>query len=129
MRSLGRRSGRIRLPEGTPDSTNGHAAQSGVFGHLARTPMSLSTRCTLQCLNHYLFNLLVADFARSTRTLLVIEPPQPLLQEARPPFANHADGAAQLLGHCSVTQTFGEVSVSLRKAVRFIPGGKIGSLS
>jgi hypothetical protein len=40
-----------------------------------------------------LFNLLVADFARSTWTLLVIESLQSLLQEPRPPFANHAEWA------------------------------------
>ncbi len=43
-------------PEGTPDSTDGHPAESGAFGHLARGPVGLSARWALQCLSHCLFN-------------------------------------------------------------------------
>src|SRR5215831_4265429 len=93
--------------KGTPYPTDRHPAQSGGLGHPARAPMRLASRCAFQGLNHNFFYFRIADLPRRTRARFIVQSFQPAAQEARPPLAYHAQGAAQLLGYHLVIKSFG----------------------
>jgi hypothetical protein len=66
--------------EGSPNPTDGHAAQPSGFGQPARAPVRLPARRTLQGLHHNLLHLVSVDFARRSRSRLVVEPSRRVLR-------------------------------------------------
>jgi hypothetical protein len=58
-------------------------------------------------LDYYLFNLLIAEFARGARSRLIIETLEARLKEPSTPLADHAERAAEFLCHCLVIETVG----------------------
>jgi hypothetical protein len=91
--------------ESAPDSADSHPAQPGRLRQAARTPVRLPSRRALQSLNHDPLHLLIADLARCTRSWLVIQSFQTLLQKPAAPFAHHTQRAAKFLCHRLVVQT------------------------
>src|SRR5438445_473772 len=82
--------------EGAPNPADRHAAEPGGLGQAAPAPMRLGARCTFQGLNHNLLDLSIADFARRSRSRLVIESFQATPQKSGTLLAHHAQRAAQV---------------------------------
>src|SRR6266550_5880078 len=93
--------------EGAPNPADRHAAEPGGLGQAARAPMRMGARRTFQGLNHNLLDLSIADFARRSRSRLVIESFQASLQKSGTPLAHHTQRAAQFLRHALVRESLG----------------------
>src|SRR5215470_15680670 len=93
--------------KGAPDPADGHAAEPAGLSQTAGAPVRLPPRRALQSLNHNFLNLSIADLAGCSRSGLVIESLQPLLQKTGAPLVHHAHRAAHLLSHYLVGQALG----------------------
>src|SRR6516225_1745690 len=69
--------------------------------------MRLPTRQALQSLNHRLLDLFIGHLARGARSGFVLETLPARFQESGAPLAYHAFGAAHLLGHRLISESFG----------------------
>src|SRR5262249_54485423 len=60
--------------------------QSDILGHGARAPMSAPLRCRLKRLDDYVLDLLVRDGPRGTRSRLIVQAIETLVDEALSPL-------------------------------------------
>lgn len=96
----------VRLkPERAPNPADGGMTQSKMRGHRARAPMGPSRRSRLQRLDHDLLDLVVCNRTRHSRPWLVIQPLQPLFDEATTPLSHCTPRGPQLLRNIHIRQS------------------------
>src|SRR5208283_302519 len=95
-----------RQRKSAPDAVNRCTAEAAGLGHLARGPVSGGLWRGLQRQRQYPPDILVAEFARGSRTWLIEQTIQPVVDITLTPFAYRLFGSEQHPGNLGIATSF-----------------------